>query len=85
MTKEQVKTLIDSLIEESCEKQGRNFSELQLDASLNLVESRLFDSIDFLGFIGRIEEELDKELDLFDYDPEEFTNYERLIEIISES
>ncbi len=85
MTKEQVKTLIDSLIEESCEKQGIDFKSLQLDSSLNLVESRLFDSIDFLGFIGRIEEELDKELDLFEYDPEEFTNYERLIEIISQS
>ncbi len=85
MTKEQVKTLIDSLIAESCEKQGIDFNGLSLDSSLNLVESRLFDSIDFLGFIGRIEEELDKELDLFDYDPEEFTNYERLIEIISQS
>ncbi len=85
MTKEQVKTLIDSLIAEACEKQGRDVQELNLDASLNLVESRLFDSIDFLGFIGRIEEELDKELDLFEYDPEEFTNYERLIEIIANS
>ena len=85
MTKEQVKHLIDSLIKESCEKQGRNFEELTLDASLNLVESRLFDSIDFLGFIGRIEEEMDRELDLFEHDPEEFTNYERLIEIIAKS
>ena len=85
MTKEQVKTLIDSLIKESCEKQGIDFGGLNLDSSLNLVESRLFDSIVFLGFIGRIEEELDKELDLFDYDPEEFTNYSRLIEIIAEA
>jgi len=85
MTQEQLTELIDSLIEEACQQRDIDFKTIQLDSSLNLVESGLFDSIDFLGFVGRLEEALDKELDLFEYDPEEFTNYAKLIEIISNS
>lgn len=48
--------------------------ETSLPEDLNLLESGILDSIAFLELLARLEKELNRELDLFEYPPEEFTS-----------
>jgi acyl carrier protein len=44
-----------------------------LNNDLNLVDTRLFDSLSFVQLIVAIEKEFDVEIDIGDFGPEEFT------------
>jgi acyl carrier protein len=43
----------------------------------------MFDSLAFLQFIATLEEKLGKEFDMLDEDPEVFTTYKGLLQMIS--
>ena len=50
-----------------------NIAQESLADDFDLVESGLIDSLEFVNLIGEIETEFGLEVDLGDYDPEEFT------------
>lgn len=83
MNKQEVEALLNDKIKSACEKEGIEFSSIQIGPELNFVQSGLFDSIEFMEFITELEEATGNELDLFDYDPEEFTKYGKLVDIIA--
>ncbi len=51
-------------------------------AQLNLIESGLMDSLQFLEFLAHLQEECDVAFDLFDVDPNRLTTLEGLNELL---
>lgn len=73
----QIKEVILRLLEPAL---GRSSFHLDdLEPSFNLVDSGLFDSIEFLEFIARIEQHTGVALDLYDVDPDRLTTVGGLI------
>lgn len=85
MEKQKVVEIVNQRIKSACEKRSIDFAGIKLGPQFNLVESGVLDSIEFLEFITGIESDLGIELDLFNHDPAEFTNYDKFIEIIVKS
>ena len=56
-----------------------------VDDSLNVIDSGLFDSIGFLDFVARIEDRAGAELELFDADPDVLTTVGGLIDLVAEA
>ena len=59
------------------EKQAAN---TPLDPNENLIESGLFDSLDFISLISEIETRFNLDLDFSELDPVEFTTYQGLMQ-----
>lgn len=78
--------VIDQVLMELCHEKGFGQNKLEQIGSngSDLISSGLMDSLGFLQFITRLEEELDIEIDLSEYDPEEFTRVVELRKILSE-
>jgi acyl carrier protein len=78
-----IESIIETIIAENCVEKDIDFGNIIFDKNLNLIESGIFDSLGFLQFIASLEEKTGKEIDFSEYDPEEFTNYARLLEILN--
>lgn len=85
MNRLEIKKAVDREIMDACEMKAVNFNELQLDETFNLLGSGIFDSLGILQLLLRLEEELNADIDLSEYSPGEFTNYENLIKILQKS
>ncbi|MFN5250493.1 MAG: acyl carrier protein [Bacteroidia bacterium] len=83
MSPQEIKNALDQTIEAHCQETGQAFSPALLDSNPNLIESGMFDSLAFLQFIATLEEKLGKEFDMLDEDPEVFTTYKGLLQMIS--
>lgn len=77
------KTTLDSIIHNACDEKEIDFSSIQLNEELNLIESGIFDSLGLLQLIAELEEQLGIEIDLSEEDPEDFTQYSKLLDIIA--
>ncbi|MCC7299418.1 MAG: hypothetical protein IT244_13875 [Bacteroidia bacterium] len=77
------KTTLDSIIRNACDEKEIDFSSIQLNEELNLIESGIFDSLGLLQLIAELEEQLGIEIDLSEEDPEDFTQYSKLLDIIA--
>ena len=82
MDKSEIKSLINKKITVACKLQKIEFESIKLDEEFNLIDSGIFDSMAFLELISNLEEAINKEIDISDYAPEQFTNYFQLIDII---
>lgn len=76
---------LDQKIKEACAGNGLSFDDLDLGDTADLVELGVFDSMGFLQLVATLEDELEIEIDLSEYSPEEFTTYGGLISIITGS
>lgn len=85
MNKETAENALQKLILENCAEKGLNPADFEFNHELNLLESGLYDSMGLLQLIASLEENLGIEIDLSDEDPEEFTQYGKLIEIIAKN
>ncbi len=85
MNKETAENALQKIILENCAEKGLNPADFELTYELNLLESGLYDSMGLLQLIAALEEELGIEIDLSDEDPEEFTQYGKLIDIIAKN
>src|SRR5690625_962660 len=84
-TRDRVKKFVDSRIEEHCRKKRMKMDELVLDEGFNLYESGLLDSFDLYQFLLSLQEGLGIALDIAEMDPREFTHYETLLTILTET
>ncbi len=77
--KKEVERVLEKKIRIACSEEeiGEKISD-----DLNLVQSGIYDSIGFLELIASLEDELEIEIDLSEYSPQEFTNYGKLKKII---
>lgn len=82
MTRSDIKKTLDREIQKVCQTKAIEFSALDLDEDFNLLGSGIFDSLGILHLLITLEEELQAEVDLSEYSPGEFTNYENLINIL---
>lgn len=82
MNKENAEAALRSIIRKGCEDNGVNFEDLELTDNTNLLKIGVYDSLGFLQLIASIEDTLDIELDLMEEDPEEFTQFGRMVDII---
>lgn len=78
--------IFDRVLNELYQDKGFSQSKIEKIEShgSDLISSGLMDSLGFLQFITRLEEELEIEIDLSEYDPEEFTRVDKLRNIISQ-
>ncbi len=83
MSPQEIKNALDQTIEAHCQETGQEFHSTLLDSNPNLIESGIFDSLAFLQLIATLEEKLGKEFDMLDEDPEVFTTYQGLLQMIS--
>lgn len=83
MNRDIAKQELDTLIAEICKEKGLALDHFMLDHNLNLLESGICDSLGLLQLVASLEERLGIEIDLSEQDPEEFTNYDKLVDIIS--
>jgi len=84
MFKERIQRVLNSRIKQACDKNGLDYTKYQDNPDLDLLESGMFDSLGFLELITSLENELNIEIDLSEYDPAEFILYHRLVRIIYE-
>lgn len=76
--------ILDRAIKNACERNDIPLSQVTTETDLDLIESKLFDSIDFIQLLAEFEEELSIEIDFSDYLPEEFTKRNHLRRILLE-
>lgn len=56
-----------------------------VDETFNLIDTGVFDSIEFLDFIARLEDRAGTQLDLFDADPDALTTIGGLVRLLEEA
>jgi acyl carrier protein len=80
---QQIRSFIQDRIRAAASSSHQPVPELKDD--LNLVETSLFDSIEFVQLISALEKEFDIEIDIGALDPEEFTVLGTLVRVAAES
>jgi|GEM_PF-2013177 len=79
-----IEEVIQAKIYDACIRKGIDRNNVVIDDTFNLIESGLFDSIGLLEFLISVQEELGVEVDISDLDPEEFTVYSNLVDLLSQ-
>lgn len=84
MNREELKAILDNEINAECKKKGKKIEGKIPGDEFNLLGSGVFDSLGILQLISRLEEESGVEVDLSDYSPAEFTDYDQLLTIFTD-
>ena len=79
----EMRTLVMSSLKPKLDLLGFDLAEI--DDETNLTGSGIIDSMGFVILIGEIENEFDYEIDLGEYEPEEFTTLGGLLKCAIES
>lgn len=82
---QEIRECVDRRILEAGKSKNLPLRREDLNQELNLYTSGILDSFDLFQFLLNLEQDLQVELDISELDPEEFTNYNRLIEILLHS
>jgi acyl carrier protein len=63
----------------------KNTERINIDEDLDLIQSGLLNSLEFIEFIVCVEEEFNLEIDFDKYDPSEFTTFSGFVKVVAES
>jgi acyl carrier protein len=63
----------------------KNTEKINIDEDLDLIQSGLLNSLEFIEFITCVEEKFNLEIDFGKYDPSEFTTFSGFVKVAAES
>ena len=74
---------VASLLQERCTT--KNTEKIDIDEDLDMIQSGLLNSLEFIEFIICVEEKFNFEIDFDKYDPSEFTTFSGFVKVAAES